>query len=563
MITPNDIYKDRLKEKDRRPVYYVTFGAVGDGSLVVALPDEYATAHIYLPTKTRETWLYDITGVSQGISTLAGTSTIGQLSFKLLDRDSKITKLISSYPMKNRTITLYGGFAGLPEEFYFPIFVGCLNNINLSSDGTSWIFTATDFQRLEKQTVFANKARLATTMLSTDLECQFNTTTGFAPHSESGTSLGECFFVKIDDEVIGYESMSGGSVKGLRRGLHGTTAEDHDYGAEVVNFTILDGNPIDIMLWIMTSTGASQTGGTLNGDYDLLPASMGCGISTTYIDIAHIEEQRDSIIGADKRMRFYMFEETEAKDFIQKEILKVLNSYPTIRPDGKLSIKAYSAPLRKSTLPSFDDSNIVGMPRYSQNMQSQSTFFNEVQIKMDFNPLAGEFDTEYYALDSESQAKTQEAAQLVIESKGLRSSYLYKGVPYVNEYSGKVFHRFSKGAPGVQVEVFYDNHLIEVGDLVSLDTLTLPNLLTGERTGLNLVCEVIEKSYNFPRGTITFSLLATEYQKARKYFIIAPNDVPDYSSSTTAQKEYGFIGKSLTTDVCVQNDGSLGSYIAP
>jgi hypothetical protein len=63
--------------------------------------------------------------------------------------------------------------------------------------------------------------------------------------------------IQIDDEVIKYTSKTGTSFSGLTRGYLGTTASAHDSGASVRFRAKLRGNPIDLALKLMLSSGSS------------------------------------------------------------------------------------------------------------------------------------------------------------------------------------------------------------------------------------------------------------------------------------------------------------------
>ena len=84
-------------------------------------------------------------------------------------------------------------------------------------------------------------------------------------------------------------------------------------GAEDTPVT-LGGNPINIMLQVLTSTG----GGT-NGDYDTLAAEDGLGIDEDYINVSGIEAVRDDWFpGPAHRFSFSIDQRIQAKKWLEQ-----------------------------------------------------------------------------------------------------------------------------------------------------------------------------------------------------------------------------------------------------
>ena len=107
-------------------------------------------------------------------------------------------------------------------------------------------------------------------------------------------------------------------------------------GAEDTPIT-LSGNPINIMLQVLTSTGAGT-----NGDYDILAAANGLGIDEDFINISSIESVRDRWFpGPSVTMSFTINKRVQAKKWLETEIYKILNVYPTIDANGKFNIRPF------------------------------------------------------------------------------------------------------------------------------------------------------------------------------------------------------------------------------
>jgi hypothetical protein len=98
---------------------------------------------------------------------------------------------------------------------------------------------------------------------------------------------------------------------------------------------------VNILLSILTSSDAGT-----NSDYDLGDDDLGCGLDSDTIDIAAIEAVRDDWFwGGQYFLDFSIVEKFEAKQFIEKEILQLLNCYPAITGNGKYKIIPYKPPI--------------------------------------------------------------------------------------------------------------------------------------------------------------------------------------------------------------------------
>ena len=552
------------------PVYYVSFGAVGSGSYVPSIPTEFATGRIMAATKIRKTIMSVPMGGGQSISELAGSSTISSMSFNLLDTDGEITKMINTYPMKNRVVTLYAGYDDVPEPEFIILFRGVLNNISTTQDGTAWSFTVADFQRLTKTAKFT-----ASTVTLSSIDENALTVTipasptssfpWFAPQTIQG-NRGPVNFMKIDDEIIGYRSIvtsitgDYNTVNIYGRGLMGTTKNKHDAGASVTNAILLDGNPLDIMLWLMTS----KTGDGTNGTYDVLPAGQGVGIDVDFVLVDDIERQRDRFISG-TRFQFLITESTDIKSFIETEILKVLNGYPVVKNDGRLTVKLYTPPFPVDVVAAFDETNIIAAPSFDMRLQSNSGFINVIDFKYDHDANAGEFYSQKIIVDGDSVTESEENAVFKVESKGLRGGFVFQGETIVQRFANMVFQRYSKGCPGISVQTFYSKHLCEMGDSVTIKSAYVPNSFQRLMNGDPIICEVVNKAIDYQSGRLTFNLKAAGFNFNDRWFIISPSDQVGYDTATDAEKaSFGFISSELSPTVGIMGDtGDPGYKITP
>lgn len=569
MIRPSSLYGQMTASPGREPIFYCQFGQVGDGTTITALPDEFCTAPITNPTKTRKAWMLTPSGGGQSVSELGGTSSISSLSFAIQDRDGEMTKMIFSYHWKNRIVTVYSGYVGLPESQFLPMYRGILDTPQQSADGGAWIFQVTDFQRWVKSNVVTATSQIMVKIdekvMSMQIQPPQFTPSVSAPWfagSTFFTDRGAVNFMRIDDEVMSYTSIAlpaGGAnaqVTLTERGLFGTTKAAHDVNATVQPFIMIQGNPLDVMLWLMTSI----TGDGTNGPYDVLPVGQGCQIDQKYIDIAGIENQRDRFI-SDIEFQFFIQESTDVKTFIEDEILKVLNAYMVVKNDGRLSIKLCTPPIPTDVVADLTDSDFASIPTFSLAMASNSTFFNETDVSYDYEPISDTFLSERVNVFGDSVENSDEEASIPVSSKGIRGG-VFNGPQWIDRYSNMIFTRYGNGCPTINANLFCKDHLIELGDFVTVQSKYIPDPVTRKKDGTPVICEVVNKTPGWG-GAVAVTLRGTGYTNTKRWAIIAPAGFPDYDSATDKEKEFCFVSNELSPSVGVMPNGDQGYVVCP
>lgn len=565
MIPKSSLYANRTASSVKKPVYYFQLGPVDDGSIVPAIEQEYSTGPIVGATKSRKVWMDSPTGSSNSISVLGGTSTVGDIQVPLVDQNGEITKLVTKYQRtwKNRICTLMGGYDDIPESQFIPVFKGVVNNIAVGSDPCNWTFTVSDFTRFTKTTGFAADTILAIAIVETDMSIQVVDFSAFATQTMWG-DRGAVNYIRVDDEIMSYTvppQTAGATyttVTITERGLFSSTISTHDVNADVKNFIVLDGNPLDILLWLYTS----DTGDGSNGKYDVLPSGQGAAILPEYVDVTGIESQRDRFLSG-YRMQIFIEDSQDIKSLVETEILRVINAYPVIKNDGRLSVKLYTVPYAVDVVSSFDDSNIVNPPSFDLNMVSQGSFYNIVKIQYDYDIIADQYNTTDVYINDPSLALSGEQATLTVTSKGLRSGEVMGGKKLAKRYAQQVFQRFAYGCPTLTVKTDYSQHLVEVGDFVNAKSEWIPDLYTGARNGTSVICEVTNKQIDFKSGQVSFTLQATGFLSKKRYGVITPIGYPVYTSATDKQKKRGFVSKRLSDTAGVMSNGDDGYYISP
>lgn len=280
---------------------------------------------------------------------------------------------------------------------------------------------------------------------------------------------------------------------------------------------IVSGNWVNILLSILTSTGAGT-----NGAYDWYAEENGLGIEQSAINVSHIEQVRNQWYPGDAcYVKFTMTERVKAKDFFETEFFKVFNCYPVIDGQGRFDIRPFKPPLAAiETVQSFDEDNIVGLPEWDANLDSM---INEIEFAYDHD--GDDYGTEVFYVDGTSiNARGPGKKALSIKSKGLHSAE--EGIPdraasTVEQRKNKVFERWATPPAMIRLRTFFTRWLSEAGDVVPVSHWLLPDIVNGTRGLSESRMEIIDRSVDWEKGQVRFSLLNTGFAKGN-YMVLSP-----------------------------------------
>lgn len=365
------------------------------------------------------------------------------------------------------------------------------------------------------------------------------------------------FFVRVDDELMNVEWDSNRPyhLHILHRGLWGTKRQPHEPDAEgqevfplvpvtpggypvsaspLYSLPNLDGDPVELALALITSTGKGT-----NGPYDVLPADWGMGVPVEWIDLAECERSRDRVCAP--RVAGIIEEPIQLREWLQTEIYKPLGLFPLSRFGGLYAIRRLDLPLPDEVPLTIDSSDIIRdkLPEWDANLSSA---IGAVRFSFD-KRLDGEFDTvrELRHPDADilydGACGTQEIESSLLRDNKLTGSETALHFPELGSMAGgsgfaeseagrwKAF--WERPAPVVDVTVKFGRQLIEPGDHVALASEAVPNLITGQ-WGANQPPEnlftVIKKQIEDKKGTVALTLLQTGVRAAR-FRRIAPSAV--------------------------------------
>ena len=279
-----------------------------------------------------------------------------------------------------------------------------------------------------------------------------------------------------------------------------------------------------------------------------------------YLDVPGMIALRDSQFSGDW-FEFKITQKTEALQWIQDQILKILGLYFIMRANGQLSLKSMkTAEGVSSPVMALNSGNIVGIPSVQRG-----NVINVVNIRMDVDDLEDQTAAMAYNNDVvfEQQDSINTYRQLYvqqIEAKGLRVGY--GGMLRASLLADRLFRRHAYGTPEYTVNTWLSAVPLELGDYVWLSHPLVPDLLSGEMGINSVICEVSGRRPDYSHGKVQFTLLDTRFMNLTKPYQIVPaaDNVPAWINATSTQKsEFMFI--SFAGDNGEYPDGSPGNTI--
>lgn len=509
-------------------------------------------------------------GVSQQITPTEGKSTIGTMSFTVVDDDNFFSKLSSLIPLRNTKVTMKAGFKNLPLADFETEWVGLVRELELSNDHNKWEIICKDLKRFLKTDIFTQfgETELSGSLTDSALTINVDSTdasvvpdTAFVDPADFPYSV----YVKINDEIIGpitSISTTTLTVQAGGRGSFGTVASAHSIDDSVEQaFLFGPANPITLALEIMLSTGD----GTNHATYDTLSSTMGMAIDSSLVDVAEFESQRDEFIAGTNYQFYIDSQQNEGKTWIEKNILRPTNSVIFVLRNGNISYKISTPPIPGSTPVSIGINQVKGKVNFDIGL---SNIINQIQMQYNKDPLSGDFKKTLLIIDADSISRHGPSPIREIPLDGVHGATSLMGDLGGDATAisiGKNYRaRFSEVAPVLKTKINLTLRENKVGDLVAFTWDKLPDWLPNRQellTGRNLVDNIMEiSSFNpkYDASEIEIKLIGTQYSW-RKFAVIGPDSMVDFTLDTDLNKQsYAYFCNDTTKRM---SDGSDPSRI--
>jgi predicted RecA/RadA family phage recombinase len=493
-----------------QPRYFARFFAIPTFGSATDFPfsRDFSSGGIAFATKTKLTYLMQISGVSQSISPELGQSTIGQFTLTFQDRGGELLKhlgqqvltvrdpMTATSPADGEALNVVGSPAGFPSQ------------------GTVEVFTGGVSERIRYSSIDAVGNRFINILRHVDGTTAATHNPGDPVQNgeqiRPGTrvqlfcgyqGLAEADYMPyVKMLVMARQVASDGititiSVADIQRTTRQTIFLQATQNAPV----ILTGNPLTLGLQILTSTGTG-----LNGAYDVLPAVNGLKMPQVFVDVAGIETLRATEFPSDT-YSYSIVDPQEGKKFFEKDLLQSLNCYPLVTQDGKLTIKRYKRYVPPGNIvATLTEQDIIS---WGWNA-GDSNIINVVEFDYDFNQSVaspGEYALRQVYTKVASYNRYGAKPRLLIQSMGIRKANGAQTI--LDDRAFEVFRRFSEPPAQLSVECFYRNHCLEPGDQVQVTHPNILNINTGLRGLVGEVFEVVNMSPGFDAGRVTLQLL--------------------------------------------------------
>jgi hypothetical protein len=321
-------------------------------------------------------------------------------------------------------------------------------------------------------------------------------------------------YVKINEEIIKYEGidLDNNDLTGCTRGEFGTQVSEHSADDEIFYLEPIQGNPLDVLLMILTS-------GSGTGDYDLLES--GCAIDPSLIDVAGIEALRDELF-SDHEFYFYFFNISSALKDIENRILTPLRLRLVTNENAKISVRQMDKIAITDPLEITDDS-IRGAPKWSVD---DNKIINSIVVEWDMDSGTGKYRQKTESVDEDSEASYGLKSPLKLQFSDVRASL--NGQEIVDDFIRMIFNRMAQPSPEISLNTHIDKSEMNVLDRLVLSTGYLPSF----DGGLNFSSEVeiISRAINHNTGDVQFKLAFTSGSMSR-FCYISPTDLAQEDSS--------------------------------
>lgn len=284
-------------------------------------------------------------------------------------------------------------------------------------------------------------------------------------------------------------------MEGADRGEFSTVEAPHALDAEVTEYRVLEGNQVDIFLWLALSIDGDKS----NTDYDILPSGWGAGIDAALIDVAAFE----SLLRPRAGFRRYVFPgDVNILDFLNRMAMQT-NSRVYWGIDGVLTVAPVSDwyPL-DAAQKQIDASKIVRgtVPQISIDM---SQIRNIWEWDTDYD-LDGNNQSTMRVTNEESRRLYKDRAMPVMEAKGTTAVNTL-GITF--PIAEALLTRRAFPLTTVVAQIVFDDTVTYIpGETVSLTLPGFPNMRGGEGISMEAF-EVIGYAPQEADATATITLV--------------------------------------------------------
>lgn len=285
------------------------------------------------------------------------------------------------------------------------------------------------------------------------------------------------------------------------------SSQDADKRTAVEEYIYLEMPAVQLLYAILTGTvyGASPAT-TLPSHWNLGISAANWVATSEFISIGtDLWDTADDTAGFP--LRFEGLKKTNAKSFIEKEILFICGLYTPILPTGELGLRRMSGVVSDSAFSRvLDESNIVSIASVSYDLDE---IHNDFLIKWNYNPVSEKYTRTVNLTDTNSINIWGQARQLEIKSLGL------KGSSHTDAIIGNLFNTWRDRYAGppfkATIQLAYSERDIRVGDIVRIKLSNIPEFTDQNSSfgSLDISVEVQRIGINYTSGVVTIGVFGS------------------------------------------------------
>lgn len=438
-------------------------------------------------------------------------TTINSYTFKLIDKDYSVTLLFDGITkfFQNEAVEIYVGRCGVDMPFADYMKLPTTYVTSVSKDGSSYSFRSTEAKERLNRPAFNEKNKLQVNILPGTTEIDADALIDPLKYPTSG-------MIKIEDEFISYASIDlvNNRFSGCIRGEESSVPASHSLGETIYLVDEIEGNPLDIILQCLVSSGGG-------GSYDVL--SDGAGVDQALINVAAFETIRDEFY-AGINYRFLVYGISNILTFLEEEIL-FPNELRIISDNSSLiSIAVLNRRIFDPDFPVIDNTSIQKQPDYEVN---DAEIINVISIEYDYSEALKVYRKLFLLEDQDSITDFGRRDPLELKLKGV--SEINNGAAIATNIAQRFLSRFSYPKPEISFTTHMDKSLVQLCEKIELNSNQLPNVDTGDLNFAETL-EVIERGINWKTGDVRFKVAFTSFTGIRECFL-APSDAVTYGAS--------------------------------
>lgn len=438
------------------------------------------------------------------------SSSVGNASFTLLDKNSEVTRAIVDETYINKKVSIYIYFDKTGNTFptdAMRIFSGKIDSF--TSDNTSLTFSCRENIFDSSKSLFDSKTNLSAAITNSETTIPVKTTEGFPTSGK----------IKIEDEIISYTGKTDTSFTSATRGALGSTAVEHDDDEDILEvWESGNVNPITLALQILLSINGD---GANDATYDVL--REGIGLDPLLVNKTSFTDIRDA-----NSFGNYNFVVSggisSALRFIEQELLAPTITRIIVNKESMITLIKMDQSEFTTSTESITDNDIISEQKPKLSVSGKE-IINSIEVQYKWNEIREGYDEISTSEDSES-------ISIYGQTPSSKKKFLFKGMQnstQVDRFILDYLVRNSTPVPRVTFSSFLRKRLLEPGDDIRLSIKNTPNLESGTRDFNHLV-EVLSVSQNGP--IVNFEAAFTRFSTGKASFISPARSISSKTSET-------------------------------